>query len=135
MCGLGAEGPVQSDHCEGTDRRVTAEREKSILKTAGVKANRRSATLDAVPDGAFRVLDHHGLFELEIRIDALNRHQQRQKRPHTAGKGCTPRVPPGGMRRHEAEMWGLAVIVGCINYIGNRFREVKIATTRALRSW
>ena len=36
MCGRGAEGPVQSNHCEG-DGRDTAERAKFILKTAFVK--------------------------------------------------------------------------------------------------
>jgi len=36
---LGAEGPDQSNHCETTGKRVTAERNKSTPKTAGVKTN------------------------------------------------------------------------------------------------
>jgi len=40
MCGLGAEGPVQSNHCEVAKSGCgAAEQEKFILKRAGVKSN------------------------------------------------------------------------------------------------
>src|SRR5437773_4659143 len=46
--GLRVEGPGSVETTAGEE---TAERDKSMLKTAGVKANR---TLDAVSDGRFR---------------------------------------------------------------------------------
>jgi len=54
---VGVEGPVQSNHCEGTGSEGTTEREEFILKTAGVKSNYCSGVLNAPSDGAFSVLD------------------------------------------------------------------------------
>ena len=49
---MGAEGPGSVETTAGDEWVGTAERDKSMPKTAGVKANR---TLDAVSDGAFAV--------------------------------------------------------------------------------
>jgi len=39
MCGLGVEGPVQSNHCDGKGRRVRLKRYQSMPKAACVKSN------------------------------------------------------------------------------------------------
>jgi hypothetical protein len=45
---LGAEGPVQSDHCEREALAGTADRDEFILKTTGVKSNYYGWTSQAV---------------------------------------------------------------------------------------
>src|SRR5207245_9429287 len=63
---LGAEGAVQSNHCEGTGRNGAAERDHSTPKAAGVKVKLLARTRNAVSDGAFAAARMHAQGEQPI---------------------------------------------------------------------